>query len=167
MRSDAFVARVSVWRTGLLVAAGAGFVALGGQMVAASPDPLSLPSVFGLASILFFGACTIVGLRQLLRRGPVMTIDAEGIRWVRWSGRTVPWSAIRTARVIQVQRQHIVALDLHDPAAWPVAGVLGRVAGANRALGWGDVALTTAGLDRSFAELCAAIDRHAPTLLAA
>ncbi|QNA85650.1 hypothetical protein G4G27_17915 [Sphingomonas sp. So64.6b] len=39
-------------------------------------DPLAL--VTGWLGALFFGACGLVGARQLLRTGPVLEIDARG-----------------------------------------------------------------------------------------
>lgn len=94
------IARVSKARTGLLVAGAICFV-IAGYALAVDPAgisastraPMNNPTVvavFGWLTILFFGACAVVGARQLFRTEPVMEVDARGIRWRRWSDQVIP-----------------------------------------------------------------------------
>lgn len=66
------------------------------------------------------------------------------------------------AYVSDVERQRFVCLFLRDPSAFPSSTVLGRLKRANKAMGFGDIALSAIGTDRSFGDLLAAVERFAP-----
>jgi prepilin signal peptidase PulO-like enzyme (type II secretory pathway) len=157
-----FVAHVSRWRAALMVLGALGFVvaAIVIMQTQGLTDPFAL--VTGWLGALFFGACALIGARQLLRTGPVMEVDARGILWRRWSDERIPWTAIERAEAMTLRGQHFLALWLHDPALYRSTHTLGKLAGANKAMGFGDIALSMSGTDRSFADLIAAFDRYAP-----
>lgn len=159
---DGFVARVSRWRAGLLVLGALGFVAAAVFVMQTKGLTDLRALITGWLGALFFGACALVGARQLFSTGPVMEIDARGILWRRWSDERIPWSAIERAEAMSLGRQRFLALWLQDPERYRSAHMLGRVAGANKSMGFGDIALSVSGTDRSFADLAAAFDRYAP-----
>jgi hypothetical protein len=164
----AFVARASVLRGGLLVLLGIGMTALSAWIAfdpVAFRNPL-LAAPTGWVGLLFFGACTSVALRQLFRRGPVLRVDARGIFWARWSEGTIPWAAVTRVEPKGMQGQLFLALWLRDPSAYPSRSLLGRAAGMNKTLGFGDIAITTQGTDRSFEDLVDAVRAQVPQLFA-
>lgn len=174
---DRFDARVSIGRTLMLFAGSAAFVAIGLWFVM-RPDMLSGPDgppwlrgapwavmALGAVSILFFGLTGMVALRQLARREAVVEIDAQGIRWRRWSDAVIPWDAIRELAVTQMMNQRFISLWLVDAAAYPSTHMMGKLAGANRGMGFGDIAIAPAGLDQGVEAMLAAIERFAPDRL--
>jgi hypothetical protein len=66
------------------------------------------------------------------------------------------------AEAMSLGRQRFLALWLQDPARHRSTHLLGRIAGANKSMGFGDIALSVSGTDRSFADLAAAFDHYAP-----
>jgi hypothetical protein len=119
----------------------------------------------GILCMLFFGMTTVAIFVRVMATGPEARVDADGI-WLRRGIRTtIPWSAIRRLSVGEVKRQRFLCLDLVDPAMFPQGGVQGRLAGANRAMGFGDVAISMTGTDRSFDELMEAVRTFAPPSL--
>jgi hypothetical protein len=86
--------RQSPWQTLLLIAGALAFLAIGMLMITGSIGK-SQPDVFvqaiGWVSVLFFGACGIVGgWRFMTVRGPVVTISPAGIRDVRVAREAIP-----------------------------------------------------------------------------
>ena len=78
--NDAFVARPSPFRTGLLLLAALGFVVLGLFFVGAfGPVPRPGQEWVGWMSTLFFGFCFVVGLQRLFDRRDQIVIDEAGI----------------------------------------------------------------------------------------
>ncbi len=168
MTTERFEARVSPFKTGMLVVGALGFVVAGIWMIR-SGDPQLIKGVVpayvaGWAATLFFGAMALVGGRQLFRSEPVLRIGREGVRWSRWSDSVIPWAAIERASEMSIQRQRFVALWLRDPGAYRSSTLMGRLQGANKAMGFGDIALTTQGTDRRFDDMVAAVRAHAPQL---
>lgn len=148
----------------LIVSGAALFVVLGCWMVGAFGDPptsrrygTSFIAMIGWVSILFFGACTVVGLRRLMDKNPQLRISAAGIYWKPWSQATIPWSEIADVSTWKFKRQKSIILKLRNPGRFPSETLLGKVAGANRALTGGDIAISMTGLDRSFDQAMAAI----------
>lgn len=69
---------------------------------------------FGLAAVLFFGAATVVGLVQGTRRGPRLTLDAQGVHDRSLGVGVIAWEDIRSAVPYGVARQPFIALHLRD-----------------------------------------------------
>ena len=117
---DAFVARPSPFRTGLLLLGALGFVALGLFFVGAfGPVPRPGSEWVGWLSILFFGFCFAAGLPRLFDRRDQIVVDGSGILWCQWSEATIPWSAIRAIEEHEVRRQKFLCLHLEDPVFRP------------------------------------------------
>lgn len=161
----AFEAYVSRWRSGLLVAGSAMFVVAGLWLIGVFGPPPSTSlkaQIAGWAGIVFFGLCGLGWSRRLFQSGLEMRIDSNGVYWRRWSDQTIPWSAIERIDMMRMRNQRFVGLFLKDPKAFPSSTILGKAAGANKAMGFGDIALTPMGSDKSFDEMAAAVERFAP-----
>ena len=157
---DRFVARASRLRLSGRLLGCLAFVAAGLWMVGAFGPPPNPGKVWaGYASILVFGLVAIMGARRLIEGGDQIVVDHQGILWTQWSDRIIPWSAIRHIDRKSVKRQHFLCLELVDPARYPPTSLLGRFAGSNRLLGFGDIAINVGGTDRSFDELVDAVER--------
>ena len=165
---DALVARVSMAKTIVLIGIAAVFVVLGFLIVGNAEElaqqkgldsPL-LGYVIGCANILFFGGGIIVLIRQLLRSGPVMEIDGRGIVWRRWSDQMIPWDAVVRAESSSVYGQKFLCLWLYAPERYPATSIYGRLGRLNKAMGFGDIALSTQGTDQSFERLVEVVDAH-------
>jgi hypothetical protein len=171
--TERFVAHVSKGKTLLLILGSLLFVALGLWFVIA-PDTFAdsvpwlgdagLVQVIGGVAALFFGSCGVAAVRQLFRTDPVIEMGPEGLLWRRWSKEAIPWDAFERAAIGQIQRQRMLTFWLRDPDAYRSTSFSGRTAGANKALGFGDITPSTAGLDRSVDELADAAHRFAPQL---
>jgi hypothetical protein len=171
--AERFVAHVSKGRTLLLLAGALIFVAAGlwflldpAEIARSVPVARSegLVEIFGGLAVVFFGLCAVIIARQLFRTEAVMEIGPEGLLWRRWSPHTIPWSAFEHAGIAEIQRQRMLTLWLADPNAHASTTLLGRTVGANKALGFGDITLSAAGLDRGFEEMATAVRENAPHL---
>jgi len=69
----------------------------------------------GWASIIFFGACALVGLWRLLRPVAPVTLSSSGIRFILVSPDVVPWTGVSNVSEKRVYGQKYVRLAL-DPA---------------------------------------------------
>jgi len=102
----------------------------------------------------------LVRLRRLFETGPQIVVDDRGIWWRRWSRDIIPWSAVSAVSAVGLRtlnHQSFVCLRLHDAADFPSKRRRRWFAVVNRSMGFGDVALTTLGTDRTTAQLYAAI----------
>jgi hypothetical protein len=163
-----FEARNSPWRIALLLVVALAFVVLGAWMIGAfgrAPDHRFKTQAIGWVSVVFFGLAAILVTRRLFDTDVEIRIDANGIYWRRRSSQVIPWSAIDRITIGEVRGQRFACLFLRDPRAFPSDGVTGMLGGANKALGFGDVALGATGTDRSFDQLMSAIKQFAPGLV--
>lgn len=160
---DRFVARNSLGRIALLLIGALLFVA-GGLWLAGLFGPAPKPGRewIGWVSAIFFGLAGCVLAPRLFDRDVWLVVDRNGIRWRQWSEATIPWSAIRSWSEYSVRRQQFGGLELKDPAQFPGSGSVAWLRGINKAIGFGDVALTVVGTDRRFDELAEAVRRYAP-----
>lgn len=164
--TGAFVAHPAPGRVVLLVLGAFAFVAIALWMVGAFGPPPSfgrhspeVTRIIGWLGIVFFGLAGLSGIRRLIAGNEEMRIDPQGIRWTRWSDRTIPWREIVDVTVWQHKRQKMIMLHLRDPSRYRGRGIMGVLARGNRALTGGDVALVMTAMDRSFDEAMAAIAR--------
>ena len=166
----AFEANASRWRIAILLAGSLVFVVAGLWMLGlfGPPPSTSLKAkAAGWGGVAFFGLCAIVGAKRLFDQGVEIRVDAHGLWWRRWSQDTIPWAAIERIATAEVRGQRFACLFLRDPSVHPSSTIAGKLAGANKAMGFGDIALSTTGTDKSFLELLAAIERFAPPALLA
>jgi hypothetical protein len=157
----AFEAKASRWRVVLLLAGALGFVAVSIWLLQLDP-PTTKRTLVAWAGIIVFGAFFLIGLPRLFQQDVVLRIDAHGVWWRQWSDQTITWGAIERISVGKIQRQRFACLFLSDPQAFPSTTLLGKLAGTNKTMGFGDIALNTTGTDQSFDAMMAAITRFAP-----
>jgi hypothetical protein len=160
---ERFVARNSPGRVLLLVLLSLCFAAASAWVAGALGPPPAPGKVWaGYLGIVFFGLCAPVLFRRLFDRDDQIVVDDQGIFWKQWSQRTIPWLAIQAIERRRVRSEQFVCLTLDDPSRHPSDGLLGRLAGTNRTFGFGHVAITMQGTDKSIAEMIAAIERFSP-----
>jgi len=121
----------------------------------------------GWLAIPFFGSCAVILALRLFDREPQIIIDSDGVFSKHWSSSKVPWSEIATIAPATVSRQQFLCCFLVRPERYPAESLLGRAMRSNRALGFGDLALSVTGTNRQFHELVAAVDAFRPGMLAA
>ncbi|MBD3732778.1 MAG: hypothetical protein IE934_08690 [Sphingopyxis sp.] len=114
----------------------------------------------GWLCVAFFGLGGIVALRRMFDGGDVIRISTSGVYFKSWSEQTIPWSEIVDVTVWEFQRQKSIILHLRNPDRFPSTKLLGRVAGANRALTGGDIPVSLTGTDGSFEDAMTAIAHH-------
>ncbi|RYD95825.1 MAG: hypothetical protein EOP61_19030 [Sphingomonadales bacterium] len=124
-----------------------------------SEDPGVIAAI-GWILTLFAGYASIITARQMCQSGPVMEIDARGILWRRWSDQILPWHAIIRTEERSVRNQKFLCLWLDAPSRYPSRSTLGLLAGLNKGIGFGDIALTTQGTDQHFQQLVEAVNAH-------
>ena len=85
--------------------------------------------------------------------------DPDGVRWQRWCDETVPWRAIKDATPRSMSGQQFLCLKLVRPDDYPGKSTARLLAGMNKNMGFGDIAISTNGTDRSHAEMLGAASR--------
>lgn len=112
----------------------------------------------GVIGMPFFGLCLLVILRQAFSGRAQVRIDGSGLYWRRWGERPIPFTEIAEAWPMQVVGQRFVCLRLRHPEDYPPKSFALRAsAGANRAIGAGDVQITMQALEKSSEQLAAAL----------
>lgn len=161
-----FVANSSRGRAVLMLLCSVLFVALGlwmvgtfGEVPVSGETPYAKTLLIGWSCILLFGAMGILWAKRLGEGGEELRIGASGIRWARWSDRTIPWSEISGVTTWSKYGQRSIVLHLYDPSAYPGRGLIGLMAMANRMFAEGDIHLSLTPTDRSFDEAMEAISR--------
>ena len=159
MSDPPFVARASRTKIGITLALSAVMIAFGLGLWLS--DELAL-RLFGSLIALVFAFAAVVSARRLRDERPEFEIDARGILWRGWSDERIPWVAIERAAVRRMRRQRFICLWLRDPDAHRSPRLLGRLTRANRALGFGDIALNPDGAACDLSDLVAAVRRYRP-----
>ena len=106
--------------------------------------------VIGWIGTDFFGLGTVVALRQMLERGPRLTIDERGLT-DRSGGATIAWREVRGLSLVHVQQQPFLALELANEERYLASLSAWRRRGAqsNRAFGFPACAISIGGLRMS------------------
>jgi hypothetical protein len=106
----------------LLIGAG-GFVALGAWLFQMGQQeagllraPLAVVQAVGLAGILFFGFCGLVGLKKLFATEPGLVLDSTGIldNSSAISAGFVPWADIAGFGIFQVHNTRTLVIQVFD-----------------------------------------------------
>jgi hypothetical protein len=144
----------------IFVLAGLWFIGVFGAVPESRRGSLEMLQIIGWLSIVFFGLCGLYGIKMLFDTDLQVRINATGIYWKRWSDQTILWCDITDVGVWEYQRQKSIILKLRDPARYPSKTVMGKLAGANRALTGGDVTITLSGTDGRFDDAIAVIEHY-------
>jgi hypothetical protein len=114
----------SRWKLVLLLVGALGFVALGFWLYRFA-EQIRSPVVFELkfwagAAIGFFGLCAIVAVIKLCDRRPGLVIDDAGLidNSSGLSAGRIPWSDIKGFTVNTIEKQRILAIEVHDPGKY-------------------------------------------------
>lgn len=144
----------------MLLVLGIGMTAAGGWVAIAAGI---VGAIVGVVAVVFFGACTvIIFLRLLSGTGTVVTLSPHGIRDVRLSDDTVPWSAVQNIGTWSMQGQSFVVLGL-DPAIEQTLKLKAMVRwtrSANSHLGADGLSVGAQGLKLGFDELVDLIEAY-------
>ena len=143
----------------LLLVAGALCFVVGGVWIAGLSGMPPQPGKvwIGWLLIVFFGACEIAGGFRLFNTGEEMQINSRGVYWRQWSETVIPWHAVERIEEQSVNSQRLLSVYLKNPTFYPSTTILGKLAGANRALGFASLALNTMGTDQKFDEMVDAV----------
>jgi len=166
---DDFVAYPSRGKIALLLLGGLVFVA-GGLWLAgvfgAPPESRrfapEMVRLIGWVAVIFFGLCSVAWGGRLFDTREQVRIGAAGIRLRSWSDKTIPWSEIVDITTWSFKRQTSIILVLRDRTLFPGRGVAALLAGANRGMTGGDIAISLTGTDRKTDDALAAIARFRP-----
>lgn len=71
----------------------------------------------GVASIVFFGLCGLIGIKKLFDKSPGLILSAEGIldNSSGVSAGMIPWSEVVSIGEYQVQKQKFISIQVVDP----------------------------------------------------
>ncbi len=139
------VARSAPAHRFLLLVGALGFVVLGVFLT------LHEHQIVGGMTIMFFGACTLMGVRQLFDNRPRLVIDDSGV-WDRTlEVGVIEWPDIRGAFIKTMSGHAFVCLELRDPVKYTsrLSPIVRRTVSLNQSLGFTDLSLNVAGTDLS------------------
>ncbi|MFV8174663.1 STM3941 family protein [Mycolicibacterium peregrinum] len=157
-----FSARYSPWR--LLMMLGFGVLLSAASLWIAQEAELSVLSrAIGAIGTVLFASLGVLVVIRLFDRGEQLRVSSDGIYYKQWSETVIPWDQIVGVTVWQYRRQRAIILHLADPRRFPSTTVLGRLAGANRRLTGGDIAISLTPMDRGFDETLAVIEDYRAT----
>lgn len=161
MTPDATVIYPSRRKLLLLACFGAGFVALGFFLLRSTS---TWEHWIGLASILFFGLCTLHIVVRIARRTPTLIIHPSGI-FIHGAG-FLRWDEISDVFVKRIQGQLFLAIDVKDVEAllsrqsWPKA----RLMKMNRGLFGAAVYISANALPMSIEERIQSVQQKFPAI---
>lgn len=85
----------------------------------AMTDDSRLMPMLGGAGVMLFGALTLFGLRQLLRRGPRLTLSAAGVDARDLRLGEIPWADIEAVEIFGSAEAPFLALRVAEAAPYP------------------------------------------------
>jgi hypothetical protein len=127
------------------------------------PDMPVAGRIIGALLVMPVAAMVVAPLRTLFASGPVLEISSSGIFWRSWSPQPIPWSAVERWSVKRMLGVNFVTLWLKEPEAHRSNTVMGWLQRPNRWMGFGDIAIGSGGMNRSFKQLATAITDLAPS----
>lgn len=113
-----------------------------------TPDDPAMVSA-GYSGLVFFTFCAAVAIWRLYaQRGPIVIVAPAGLRDVRVAAEPIPWRAIKSISIAQMQRQTVllIAIDPADEARLGLTRVARWMRGANRAHGVDGLVVSAHGL---------------------
>ncbi|MEA2162773.1 MAG: hypothetical protein QOK37_900 [Thermoanaerobaculia bacterium] len=118
--------------------------------------------ILGWIAAGFMALCALIAAKRLLAGGVPFVFDLGGISFPGGDFGLVPWSEIKSYKVVTIRGNYFLALTFHDPnhALARVSTLKRRWAFTNQRLGWGHWALTFSGLTPGMDEAIAFIREH-------
>jgi hypothetical protein len=159
-----FVAYNSRWRVTLLflgavvaVAAGLWLVGAFGEVPRWRHHSAGYTMSVGWLCTLLSGFCAVAIAKKFFDGRVQLQVGPAGIVWSRWSDQLIPWSEITDVSTWSYRGQKVIILHLNNPDRFPGRGLAAKLAGANRMLMGGDIAISLTGTDRSYDDAMSAI----------
>ena len=156
--ADTVVVSNSRWRYLVLLCVSLGFVA-GGVFILLQDQGAWV----GWGSVVFFGACSVVFVWQLVDSRPRLIINDDGILDRTLGVGSIPWSEIQGAFIRSIDGNDFICLEVRDPERYRLrlSPVRRAMASANRALGFTDLSVNLSGLRVNTQELFELIMKRA------
>jgi hypothetical protein len=118
----------------------------------------------GLASILFFGACGLYGLRKMFDKKPGLVLNSDGIvdNASGVAAGFIPWSEVIGSGVVEIQKQKMLVIGVRDPQKYiDRGGALRRAMNrANSGMTGSPIAIPSVTLKINFSELVSLFNRY-------
>lgn len=118
----------------------------------------------GVASILFFGACGLYGLRKMFDKKPGLVLNSDGIvdNASGVAAGFIPWSEVTGSGVVEIQKQKMLVIGVRDPQKYiDRGGALRRAMNkANSGMTGSPVAIPSVTLKINFSELVSLFNRY-------
>lgn len=175
--ADETIIKLNKIKIGLLTLGAFAFVAAGVWMLslgaAAIRSERSFASFFntpayvyglGLASVLLFGPLGLYGLKALFDQRPALVLNESGIvdNASAISAGFIPWSEIRGAGVLEIEKQRMLVIEVSDPRKYiDRGGSLRRLLNrANHGVGGSPIYIPSITLGIDFRELVTLFNRY-------
>ncbi|HLJ45002.1 MAG TPA: STM3941 family protein [Bryobacteraceae bacterium] len=102
----------------------------------------------GAGIALFFGAGVVLFSRELLRSGPRIVIDDQGIEDRTLGVGRIPWAEITGAYPMSVQGSNFICLELRNPELWTrkLNPLHQALVAANRKIGFTELSINLSGV---------------------
>lgn len=139
---------------------GASLFVMCGMVLLFSSPVFSQWSFGGLALIGGFGGYLFVMAPRLVDSKPVIVIDEKGMLDRRLLDRPVPWKAVASYAESRAKELPIVIFTLYQGGAYTDSIAKKAAIAANKALGYGDMMLTSNGVTTSHEDILAAVRHH-------
>jgi hypothetical protein len=126
-------------------------------------DPMLVQGL-GLAAIVFFGICGLAGLKKLFDKKPTLILNHSGIvdNASGVSAGFIPWSEVVGARMVEVQKQKLLVIDVRDPEEYIARGNLLKqtLNKANYNMVGSPISISAVALAIDFSELISLFDQY-------
>jgi hypothetical protein len=127
-------------------------------------DPIHVYGT-GLVSIVFFGACGVLGIRKLLDKRPGLVFNSAGVvdNSSGVSAGLIPWSEIVGAEVFEIHKQKMLIIKVRNPQKYIERGGMLKQAlnKANYKMCGSPIAITSNTLKIDFFELLSLFHQYA------
>jgi len=126
-------------------------------------DPMFVHGL-GLVAIAFFGIAGLVVFKKLFDNKPALILNKAGIVDNSSSGsaRFIPWSEVVGARIVDVQRQKMLVIDVRDPQEYIARGNLLKqtLNKATYKMVGSPISISSVALAINFSELISLFDQY-------
>jgi len=126
-------------------------------------DPMLVHGL-GLVAIVFFGIFGLVGLKKLFDKKPALILNKSGIvdNSSGVSAGFIPWSEVVGARIVEVQKQKMLVINVRDPREYVARGNLVKqtLNKANYNMVGSPISISSVALAINFSELISLFDRY-------